>query len=375
MPATPPPELLTPIAPDPSDPGNWREIDRLRKLAEFEGRVFDPNDPYNWKGIAATGDNPGNTTTVNTPGVTGVDSTPGTADTVTASNRAVFDVIANLITQSGLSGLFSVTADGAPAGRLWDYIVANPGVSQQGLIAWFETQPEFQARFPVIAQIRQNGAANGVTIVPTPGQVREFETRVSSAMRQAGLPDWFYDDPLEVQALMGSGMAAPEIEARLGAAWSTVRETDSTVLQAFSDFYGVSGDAAMAAFFLDPERTMASIDRASRAAYTAGMGRTVGLSLDRAVAERAASLPMTEAGLWEGIRNVAELNSSGGVFDESFTERQDLSAEREGINGVLFGDGQALADIERRRIERSANSRSSLGGAAVTQAGAVGVSR
>jgi hypothetical protein len=46
-------DLNTPIAPDPSDPGNWREIDRLRRLAESEGRTFNPDDPYNWTGIAA----------------------------------------------------------------------------------------------------------------------------------------------------------------------------------------------------------------------------------------------------------------------------------------------------------------------------------
>lgn len=45
-------ELTTPIAQSAADPLNWREIDRLRRLAEAEQRQFDVNDPYNWRNIA-----------------------------------------------------------------------------------------------------------------------------------------------------------------------------------------------------------------------------------------------------------------------------------------------------------------------------------
>lgn len=46
-------ELTTPIAQSAADPLNWREIDRLRRLAEAENRTFDTSDPYNWRGIQA----------------------------------------------------------------------------------------------------------------------------------------------------------------------------------------------------------------------------------------------------------------------------------------------------------------------------------
>ena len=139
-------------------------------------------------------------------------------------------------------------------------------------------------------------------------------------------------------------------------------------------FFGVEGDAAMAAFFLDPARTTASLDRAARTAYTAGMGRNVGLDLDQTISDRVASLPSTYAGIWENLRSVASMNRDGGVFDEGFTETADLTAEGTGIDAVFFGDGAAAAQMERRILERDANARSSTGGAIITQAGAVGVS-
>ncbi len=375
-----PAELLVPIPPSPSDAGNWREIARLQKIAELEGRTFDPNDPYNWKGIAAahsgapsaTPGTAGTTSATTTPaaGVTGSSATGGTSADVTARNRAIFDTIAALITDAGLGDLFTIGANGVPSGQLWDQITSGID-SQAALIAWFESTPQFQARYPAIAAAR----AGGASYVPSPAEVRRYEQDASMLLRNAGLPAWFYDDPVnDLQGLMSQNISVAELQERLGDAWTTVRTTDPSITEAFSQFFGVEGDAAMAAFFLDPARTTASLDRAARTAYTAGMGRNVGLDLDQTISDRVASLPSTYAGIWENLRSVASMNSDGGVFDEGFTETADLTAEGTGIDAVFFGDGAAAAQMERRILERDANARSSTGGAIITQAGAVGVS-
>jgi len=373
------PALYVPIAPDPSDPGNWREIARLQALAAAEGRTFDPEDPYNWKGIAAAqagapagppataGTTPASTTTE--PGVTAPAATPGTATDVNARNRGLFDLISTVIRDAGLEGLFTIGPDGAPAGPLWQQITSGID-SEAALIAWFESTPQFQARFPAIAQAR----SSGIGYVPTPREVRQYEETAAAIMRTAGLPSWFYDQPQELQSLMGQNISVAELEERLGQAWTTVRSTDPSVTQMFSEFFGVEGDAAMAAFFLDPNRTVASLDRAARTAYTAGMGSNVGLSIDQQLADRIASLPSTLGGIWEDLNTVTSMNRDGGVFDEGFTETTDLTAEGTGIDAAFFGDGAAAAQMERRILERDANARSSTGGAIITQAGAVGVS-
>jgi len=397
-------DLNTPITPDPSDPGNWREIDRLRRLAESEGRTFDPSDPYNWQGIAAAGGGgvgtpgpagttPGTTTPVagvtptaggggvgtpgpagTTPGTTtpvaGVTPTagvPGTPTDAARRNRDLFASIQQMLNDAGLAGLYEIGADGMPGGRLWEQITSGLD-SQAALIIWFEQTQEFQARYPVIGQIR----ASGMGRIPTVNEVRVYEQTAAQMMRQAGLPAWFYDQPGELQTLMGQDISTSELEERLGAAWSMVRDTDPAVNEAFANFYGVSGDAAMAAFFLDPTRTQAQIDRASRAAYTSGMGSTIGVTIDQVVAERIANLPTTSAGIWQDLTQVAAVSRPGGLLTEGITEVNDIT-QSDAIDATVFGDGEALADLERRQIRRDANDRSSLGGAAVTQQGAVGV--
>lgn len=372
-------DLTTPIAPDPSDPGNWREIQRLQRLAESEGRVFDPEDPYNWKGISAlqagapssAADAAGTTTAGTTadPNVTAPASTPGSGTDVTIRNKAVFDSVSNLIQDAGLGGLFTIGPDGAPGGRLWEQITSGMD-SESALIVWFEDQPEFQARFPAIAQARSKGSG----YVPTPRDVRVYEEDAERTLRLAGLPSWFYDDPVQdLQKLMAADISVAELEDRLGESWTAVRNTDPAVMSMFSEFFGVQGDAAMAAFFLDPTRTLQSINRAARTAYTAGMGSTMGLDIDMKLADRIASLPSTYSGIWTDLQTVGRLTGSGGVFDENFGEVTDLTAEGEGIGAVMLGDGEASAAINRRIIERKAIETSSQGGAALTEAGLTGV--
>jgi hypothetical protein len=368
-------DLNTPIAPDPLDPGNWREIDRLRRLAESQGRVFNPEDPYNWKGINAgqNGSTPVATPTAAAPaaGVTAPNATPGTAANATVRNQELFSLISSTLSAIGLGGLFSIT-NGQPSGALWEQI-QNGFDNEAALTQWFEGTNEFEARFPVIAQMRAQLSTGTPTYVPSPGQILEFEQRVQTAFRASGLPTSFYDTPGEVQGLMAQGMSAVEIEQRLGDAWTRVRNTDPAVTDAYREFFGVQGDAMLAATFLDPTTTLTQLDRQSRTAYTAGMGRTLGLNIDQAAADRMAGLPNTDAGIMQNLTRVNQLNGMGGVFTEGITETQDLTAETTGIDSIVYGDGNATSEIERRQIRRNANDRSSLGGAAVTQQGAVGV--
>lgn len=379
----PPAHLTTPIAPDPSDPLNWRETQRLQQLAQWEGRQFDPDDPYNWKGIAAAQAAAGGATPPPTnpaPGVTPVvtpvtnpanPAAPTGPSAAEIRNRDLFSQISQVLTEAGLGNLFTVNPDGSPGGALWTQITSGLD-NQAALMLWFENTPEFQQRFPVIAQARQRDASGQMGAVPTPAQVLAYEREVGQQLRLAGLPSFMYEDRNYVQNLMANDLSADEVEARLGQAWTLVRNSDPAVLNQFTEFFGIQGDAAMAAFFLDPDRTLASIDRVARTAYTAGMGDTLGINLSREVADRIAGLPTTAGGIWQDLTAAARFDVPGGVLDEGFTETLDLSMD-DVIDSTFFGDGEAANAIERRILERQANSRSSMGGAAITQRGAVGV--
>lgn len=357
--------LTTPIAPDPvNDPGNWREIDRLRRLAEAEGRTFDPADPYNWKGIAVASGPNGAVATVE-PGVTAPTTTPGTDQAVADRNKQVFSNVATILNDAGLGSLYTIGPDGTPGGWLWTQITNGIDDSATLQLA-FEQTPEFQQRYPAIAQIR---AAGGNP--PKPAEVREYEDTVGRVLRQSGLPAEFYDTPQEKQALMASGLSAAEVEQRLGASWEQVRNTDPAVRAAFTEFFGIEGEAQMAAFFLDPTNVQAKLDRSARTAYTAGMGRTMGLNIDKTIADRIAGLPKTDAGIVQDLQSAATIAGSG-LLTETIGETTDLN-DATALGSVALGDGAATSSLERRVLERQANAKATVGGAAATQRGITGL--
>jgi len=374
---------------DPNDPLDWNNIARMKKLAgdpAFANWV-DPDDPMGWNDIARAAKAAGDpnyadwtdpyahllpsatgaetpaaaTPAAETPGVTPVESTPQ-AEVI---DTGTFDSLAAYLNEAGLGSLFAVGPDGAPSGWLWDQIVAGNDTAA-GLRMAIEQTDEFKQRYPIIGQLR----AAGSSYIPNVGDVREYEDIVANVFRRAGLPAFMYDDPLELQAYMGTFTSAAEIEERLGGAYSRVTASDPAVRAAFETFYGVGqGDAAMASFFLDPEKTMTALDKYGRAAYASGMGSSIGVTMDKNLAEKIANLPMTEGGIMEGLRNV---NSQASLLDEGFTETEDLT-DATAIGSTFFGDGNAQTKMEQRLIARQANERSSFGGGIITQEGLTGV--
>lgn len=286
-------------------------------------------------------------------------------------NLQLFNQIRQYLSDMDLGSLFYVTSNGQPGGWLWDQITS--GIDDQSVIQLnLEATAPFQARYGVINQIRTQ-AANGQAVhVPTVAEVREYEQTVAASMRQAGLPSFMYDNFSDMQQLMVQGLSAVEVEQRLGQTWERVQNTDPIVRQQFDSFFGVQGDAALAAMFLDPGKTLSSLERMSRTAYTAGMGTRMGVSLDQATADRIAASPSTDAGIYQDLQSLGTLAGSG-VFAETFGEAgQDLTVQGTGADAVFFGSGTAQSDIEKRRLERASVGQAALGGGVRTNKGLLG---
>lgn len=287
---------------------------------------------------------------------------------VDTASKQTYGALAAYLSQLGLTSLFSTDANGMPSGWLWEKIKTGIDTADQLVLA-IEDTPEFKTRYGVITEMRRRAAAGEPVRVPTISEVREYEDTVSRVMRQAGLPTWFYDSYTDAQDLMLKGMSPAEVEERVGKGWSAVRDADPAVREAFANFYGVEGDAALAAFVLDPTRTVSKVEQAARAAYTSGYGRTLGMDIDQAYAERIAKLPKTEAGIQQDLGEVSKMS---GLYGETITETDNLTTDT-GLEAVALGDGTAMNALQRRAIERGVTDRSSSGGAAATQAGVTGL--
>ena len=298
----------------------------------------------------------------------------GTAAAPAGPSKEQKDVFASLkanLDESGLGALYTLDASGNPSGWLWDQITNGNADSPATLGIAIEGTPQWQAEYKPILDIRHAKASGQAVTVPTMVDVRNYRTSVRETMKSAGLPAWFYTGNNQIDQLMVNGFSGPQIEKRLGTAFSRVMDTDPSIRAAYTEFYGIGqGDAALAATFLDPVHTEAQLEKASMAAYTAGKGRNMGINVDRVMAERIAGLPKTEGGI---IQDFQEVNRLGAVFTEGITENQDLTAESTGLASVALGDAQATADIERRVLQRQSNARATVGGALQTNQGLTGL--
>ena len=280
-----------------------------------------------------------------------------------------FRTLASFLSSIGLSDLFSYV-NGRPSGWLWDQIVGGVTNVEELLIGLQQTD-SFKQRFPIIDFQQQQNAQGIPTRVMTPSEVLTYESEVTNAFRRAGLPSWFYDNPVEdVQARIQSGLSPEAIVERVDTAYSYVVNAPVEVRQKFEEFYGVANsDAALAAYILDPEKTIASLEKAQRTAYTAGIGQQYQIPLSQQQAQTIAEMPLTEAGITQGLQDVAQ---QSGLYQESVGETTDLTTET-GVASVFGADVEATTALERRATQRQTVGQGSQGGAVLTQTGVIGL--
>lgn len=280
----------------------------------------------------------------------------------------IYNTIATQLRAIGLGALATTDSQGNPSGWLADQIRQGYD-SLDELMLNLQATDVYRERFGVIFEQQRRAAAGQPVYVMSPAEVIEYERTAAQLMKAANLPAWFYDQPEDFNSLILRDMSVRELEERIVQTYEYVQNAPPEVRAKFTEYYGVAqGEAALAAYILDPERTTANLERARRTAYTAGMAQRYDLALSQAMAERVAQLPQTEAGIVQGLQQVA---SQRGLYEEGLFERGELTAD-DGIAAVFDADAEALTAIERRQMQRQAPNRAATGGAVQTQRGVVG---
>lgn len=271
----------------------------------------------------------------------------------TADEINAFDYIRSILEDYGLADL----ADWA-----WDQIVGGSSASQVALD--MHNQPAFQQRFPAIEERKRRGLP-----AISPAEYVAYERAALQMFRNAGLPPDFYDSPQDVARLITEDVSVAELSQRISdEGFGRVARAPQAVRDAFTEFFGVQGDAALAAFFLDPDRAQPALERMATQADIAGRARGLGLALTQQRAFGLAELGVTGLQAQQAAAQLAERRA---LFVETVGEEVDLTAEQEGLN-LTLGIGPGGEQIERRIAERTA-AFAGGGGAAAGQRGIAGL--
>ena len=214
---------------------------------------------------------------------------------------------------------------------------------------------EYKTRFAA----NEARAKKGLSTL-SPAEYVAQERQYAQVMRAAGLPTGFYDSVDDYRGLLERDVSINEVQQRAQLAQKAAFEVPAETRQAFLDFYGI-GVGELTAYFLDPEKGTALIERQSRAADIAGAQKIALGNASQQSAERLADLGVTDAQARQGYQQIADLLPDAEKLSSIYGDegKYDLRA----AESEVFGDtGGAAASKTRKGLasrERAAFSGSS----------------
>lgn len=226
-------------------------------------------------------------------------------------------------------------------------------------------QPETKARFAAVYEREKLG------LPPISfADVINYEKAATELMVSAGMPRGFYDSPEDFTNLMVGDVSVQELQKRVEGGYARVAQAPAEVRQSFRDLFGADGDAALATFFLDPEKAQPLLETQLGMAQIHGTGRRYGIDTGKDLAEQLARQDVSQQ---EAEQQFATLARGRGLFNENVDETaRNLSVDKEGVEAAFGTDQEARANVERRAASRQAAFQGS-GGAQTTQKGYTGL--
>lgn len=283
-------------------------------------------------------------------------------------DEQIFQQLAQFLRDIGLGSLFNVDSSGKPSGWLWDQIVGGVD-SQEQLLFALEQTPQFRQRFGVIFEMRDAATRGELNYTPTVADVLNYEREYARAMTAAGVPAWFYDSLDDAHRAMRTNLSVTQIADRVQRGYMTMQEMPTEVRDAFSELYGNDAESVLLAAVLDPEKTLAEIDRSVRSSQIAGFGRRAGLNVTSEQALRYSDVTMTAEQIRAGVQEAAALKP---LTQESIGEGGMDLTEEVALSAGLADNAADQASLEQRLLRRQAGQRSTGGGAVGGQSGITG---
>lgn len=222
---------------------------------------------------------------------------------------------------------------GLPGLTDWVFDQMKKGATAAQIYLEIQKTPQFEQRFPAIKQMREAGASH----IPTPEEYIQMEDSYTKTAHAAGLVPGLLTRE-KMASLIAGGVSPAEFDDRVAKGYQRVAQADPTVREAFKKYFGVLGDQALASYFLDPQASLPILERQATAAVLGGQAKqALGEWFGADRMQQLAANGWDEQSARSGFDRLGQM---AGMFDETLSERRDLTAEREGISAVFGVDQQ-----------------------------------
>ena len=251
-------------------------------------------------------------------------STDDILKSLTGDQRNAFNVLNDLFTQFGLASL---------APKIAEFIKA--GYDSETTAYLLRQTDEYKQRFAGNELRRQNGFS-----VLSEAEYLSVENGMKAAAQAYNLPVSFYDNPDDFAKLIGKNISASEFAQRAQYAFKYTQASNPQARAALHQFYGVD-DSHLTAYFLDPNKGQAILDRQAASADIAGSAWRQGLSnVNKSQAEGYADLGVT-------------LNQA----DNGFAQASDILQHGQMDIAQRFNSNLTTQDVEDETVTGLASAR------------------
>lgn len=256
-------------------------------------------------------------------------------------------VLTNTLQNWGLSALIPVVQG---------YI--DQGYSADTATLMVQNEPAYKQRFA------GNEARVKAGLAPLdPATYLSTESSYAAAMRAAGLPEGFYDDPTtDFATYIGNNVSPSELQSRINIASDILDGADPLVAEQLQSYYGID-KGTMLAHILDPKAAMPFINKQVQTAQIGAAAQRQGINIGMSTAESLQNLGVTQAQAQQGFGQIAQVLPEAQKLSSIY--QQQLGYGQEQAIAETFG-GSSAADAAKRRKQLSSMEQAQFAGSSGT---------
>lgn len=250
-------------------------------------------------------------------------------------SESAYDIIQQNLVTYGLGEL---------AGFVQDLVFREGQDNPAVIVSRLRQTPEYRRRFAGNEARRAKGLP-----ALSEAEYLSVERQYKQILRNSGMPVGFYDQPEDMNALIGNDVSISELNDRIQSGYRAVSQANPQVVREMKRLYGVD-DSQLAAYFLDPERaTPTLLKQAQSAQIAAESTLQAGMGITAQQAEQLATAGIGTEQARTGFQQIAALQE---VF-QPLQGEQAITAQEQ-VAGVFGVEGAAQQRIRQRIRQRQA---------------------
>lgn len=234
------------------------------------------------------------------------------------------------------------------APKVIDFV--NQGFIGDTILLKLQETPEYKTRFS------GNEARLKAGLAPIdPQTYLGLENSYRSVLRNAGVPEGFYDNPDDFSNFIANDVAPAELKQRTDIAELSLNNADPYYTDSLQNMYGITkGD--MIAYVLDPKRALPFINKQVQAAQIGAEASRQGINLGVQPLETLAGLGVTQQQAQQGFEQIAQIAPVAQRLSQISAGAQPFGVQ-ETTTAVLGGEGSAAYKQKLQKLSEEEQTR------------------